>query len=82
MTWNFLCRVPLTAPLEHKRFVTGNILCRLPALHSKMWHCAMKDQDRQSSTCHVGIYMKVHVYSTPEKEKGKKEKGKGEKKEP
>ena len=28
------------------------------------------------------IYMKVHVYSTPEKEKGKKEKGKGEKKEP
>ena len=27
-------------------------------------------------------YMKVHVYSTPEKEKGKKEKGKGEKKEP
>ena len=27
------------------------------------------------------LYMKVHVYSTPEKEKGKKEKGKGEKKE-
>ena len=27
-------------------------------------------------------YMKVHVYSTPEKEKGKKEKGKGEKKKP
>ena len=27
-------------------------------------------------------YMKVHVYSTPEKEKVKKEKGKGEKKEP
>ena len=28
------------------------------------------------------MYMKVHVYSTPEREKGKKEKGKGEKKEP
>ena len=36
-----------------------------------------------SSVCDAhSTYMKVHVYSTPEKEKGKKEKGKGEKKEP
>ena len=30
----------------------------------------------------ISAYMKVHVYSTPKKEKGKKEKGKWEKKEP
>ena len=34
----------------------------------------------QMYTVYTSIYMKVHVYSTPEKEKGKKEKGKGEKK--